>query len=83
MLTEHERGGNHDSRRTRQENAGAIPSHKDQIEQAGHPELSSVFINFFPKAMRPKTSLPSERSDNKLEPGNEQPQTDKPKEDGL
>jgi hypothetical protein len=54
-----------------------------RLSRPGDPELSSMFIHFYPEPMRPKKSKPPESSDNNLEPGNEQPQANKPKEDGL
>jgi hypothetical protein len=53
-----------------------------RLGTAEDPEASSVLINFYPEPMRPKKSKPPERSDSSLEPGNEQPQTNKPKEVG-
>jgi hypothetical protein len=51
-----------------------------RLSRPGDPELSTVLIHFFPKAMRPKKSKPPEKFDSSLEPGNEQPQANKPKE---
>jgi hypothetical protein len=59
------------------------PHIPQRLSRAGDPELSTLLIHFFPKAMGPKKSKPTEKSDNSLEPGNEQPQANKPKEDGL
>jgi len=54
-----------------------------RLSRPGDPELSSMFIHFYPEPMRSKKNLPPERSDNSLEPGNEKTQANKPKEDGL
>lgn len=53
-----------------------------RLSRPGDPELSSMFIHFYPEPMRPKTNLRSESSDSSSEPGKEQPQANKPEEDG-
>ena len=49
-----------------------------RLSREGDPELSTVLIHFFPKAMRPKKNKPPERS-GKNSP-DKQPQANKPKE---
>lgn len=48
------------------------PHIPQRLSREGDPELSTVLIHFFPKAMTPKKIKPPERSDNGLDPGNEQ-----------